>query len=250
MIDTHFHPPEEKLFEAQLEEAVEAGVKKLVAVGSELTSSKYVNELAEKNDMVYATTGVHPHEAGECNEDFTAYEKLFGREKNCAVGEIGLDYYYENSEREAQKKVFKRFINFGAQFNLPLVIHCRDAYRDCLHILKRELKKSQKFEIHSCTGPPEWVDEILNMGGYVGFNGLVTFKNAANVRESLERVPLDKLLLETDAPYLAPVPYRGKKNRPALVKYVAHFIAEYKGLSLEELIDHTNDNASRFFPGL
>ena len=247
MIDTHFHPRDEQEFSRNLQQAFDSGISKVIAVGSDLRSSRYVNDLAARYEGVYSTAGVHPHEAGNCGDDLEPFEELFKKARNCAVGEIGLDYYYEHSEIEAQKKVFRHFIKLGASYQLPLIIHCRDAYDDCLEILKEELTEGQAFEIHSCTAPPEWVDEIVDMGGYVGFNGIVTFKNADNVRAALDRVPVERLLLETDAPYLSPVPYRGKPNYPAYVKYVAQYVAERKGVSFEELTRVTTENAINFF---
>ena len=247
MVETHFHPRNEEEFSQNLQQAFNWGVTRLVAVGSNLQSSRYVNDLAERYDGVYSTAGVHPHEAKDCGGDLEPFEELFKKAGNCAVGEIGLDYYYGHSEVEVQKTIFRRFIRLGDRYQLPLIIHCRDAYDDCLDILKEELAEEQAFEIHSCTAAPDWVDEIVDMGGYVGFNGIITFKNADNVRAALDRVPMERLLLETDSPYLAPVPYRGKPNYPAYVKYVAQYVADRKGVSFEEISRVTTENAVTFF---
>lgn len=254
VFDTHCHPPadDEKIFETQVNEAAEAGVDGLVAVGGDLDSSRALQSLAEKYPDVYVTCGVHPHAAEDvCLEkELDYFAGLCSSDKVCAVGEIGLDYYYDNADQKVQRQVFREFIRLAEQFSLPMVIHCRDAYEDCLTILHEELKSDVQFEIHSFTGPEQWLDSILDLGGYIGFNGIVTFKNAENVRRALAKVPDDRLLLETDAPYLAPVPVRGKRNKPAYLSYVLDYVADLRGEAREETERLVSANTYRFFAGL
>lgn len=250
--DTHCHPPiDEDAFKGQLLEAVEAGVDGLITVGSDLDSSRVLVSLAEQYPDVYATCGLHPHAAEEFDANaLETVAALCRSDAVCAVGEIGLDYYYDNSDRQLQMRVFREFIKLANRLTLPLIIHCRDAYDDCLTILKEELVADTRFEIHSFTGSLEWLAAILDMGGYVGFNGIVTFKNAENVRSALKRVPQDRLLLETDAPYLAPVPVRGKPNKPSYLPYILDYAASVLDHTPDELRRIISANTLRFFGGL
>ena len=248
LIDTHFHPDSETDdVTNNLDRARSCHVDAFIAVGADLASSRAVNEVAASTPDVWATAGVHPHAAAEFDGNMAPYRELARAPRNCAIGEIGLDYYYENSDREAQKEVFKKFLQLAAELDLPAVIHCRDAYADCLQILGNNLARGQKFEIHSFTGPEHFVKKFLEMGAFVSFNGIVTFKKADNVRQALDAVPVERLLLETDAPYLAPAPHRGGRNQPAYLTHIAEFIAEQKKVDLAELAERTTENARRFF---
>jgi len=164
-----------------------------------------------------------------------------------AVGEIGLDYHYEHSPRNRQQEVFRRFLQLAGERNLPAAIHCRDAFADCLAILDETLLPGQRFEIHSFTGTPAEAEQVLARGAFLSYNGMATFRRAENIRETLAVVPLERLLLETDAPWLAPVPYRGKRNVPAYLRDIAVQIAETKQVSLDTLAEITTRNACDFF---
>lgn len=247
LIDTHFHPDFETDVTINLDRARGCHVDGFIAVGADLESSRAVNELAASAPDVWATAGCHPHAAAEFDGKMTPYRDLAQSPRNCAIGEIGLDYYYENSDREAQKEVFKKFLKLAAELELPAVIHCRDAYADCLQIMGENLTRGQAFEIHSFTGPEDVVKEFLGMGAFVSFNGIVTFKKADNVRQALDAVPVERLLLETDAPYLAPAPHRSRHNQPAYLTHIAEFIAEQKKVDIADLAAQTTENARRFF---
>lgn len=247
LIETHFHPDPDDNFEGELEIARADGVGGFIAVGANLESSRVVGALADRIEDLWCTAGLHPHEAAQFDGDVEPYRELLASAKACAVGEIGLDYYYEHSDRVSQGRVFRTFLKLAAELQLPAVIHCRDAYDDCLDILRETLAPGQPFEIHSFTGPLEVVREFLDMGAYISFNGIVTFKKAENVRQALDAVPLDRLLLETDAPYLAPVPHRGHHNCPAYLTHIAKYIAKRKGMMLSELAQQTTTNARSFF---
>lgn len=246
-VDTHFHIAEDTAVADEIRAAADVGVMQLVAVAANLEDARRLARLAQAYPALYATVGLHPHDAAAYNGDLDAFRSLCGVPNVCAVGEIGLDYYYQHSDRCSQIQVFSTFLELAAQVALPAVIHCREAYDDCLTILKDTLDPGQPFEIHSCTGTVQWTEQILELGGYVSFNGMVTFKRADNVRRALRAVPLERLLLETDAPYLAPVPFRGKRNRPAHIPNIAAVVAVEKSVELAELAAVTTANARRFF---
>jgi len=250
LIETHFHPDLNDNAEGELEIAREDGVGPFIAVGADLESSVSMSGFADRVEDVWFTAGCHPHSASEFDGDLTPYRELARRPKTCAIGEVGLDYYYKHSDAESQQRTFKQFLKLAAEVSLPVVIHCRNAYDDCLDILKAELAPGQPFEIHSFTGPVEVVRTFIDMGAYVSFNGIVTFKKADNVREALDAVPLDRLLLETDAPYLAPVPHRGHRNQPAYLTHITKYIAARKGMSYPEFAELTTANARQFFQAL
>ncbi|MFO7820844.1 MAG: TatD family hydrolase [Lentisphaeria bacterium] len=249
LIETHYHPNHVDVQQAasELELAKAEDVQAFIAVGTDLESSRQLAQFAGANDDVWSTVGCHPHEAANFDGDLERFRELATASKVCAIGEIGLDYYYEHSDRQAQKQVFDRFLRLAAELDLPAVVHCRDAYEDCLEILERDLQPRQSLEIHSFTGPAKFIGEFLDLGAYISFNGIVTFKKAENVREALDAVPLDRLLLETDAPYLAPVPHRGHPNQPAYLPHIAETIAKRKGVETAEVAERTTGNAREFF---
>ena len=247
LVETHFHPKLDDELESDLKHARAEGVGAFIAVGADLESSNAVNQLASVTEDLWATTGCHPHAAAEFDGNIEPYRELAQSPKNCAIGEIGLDYYYEYSDRQCQREVFSRFLKLAAELDLPMVVHCREAYEDCIAILERDLEPGQPFEIHSFTGTTAIARKFLAMGAYMSFNGIVTFKQAENVRSALDEIPLERLMLETDAPYLAPVPYRGRRNQPAYLPHIAKFVAARKGIEYQELITLTSSNAKAFF---
>jgi len=192
--------------------------------------------------------GMHPHDAkGVSEEDFRRLKDLTADPKVVAVGETGLDFYYNHSPRQIQIEIFCRFIHMARETGLPLVVHNREAQREVVEILRREGKGDLRGVVHCFTGNYEDAREILDMGFYLSFTGIITFKNADSLREVVRKLPLDRVLVETDSPYLAPVPYRGKRNEPAFVRYVAEALAQVKGLSLQEVAQATTDNARKLF---
>jgi TatD DNase family protein len=204
-------------------------------------------KLAEEHSFIYAAVGVHPHEASLYDE---ALERklieMSGHEKVVGWGEIGLDYYYDNSPRDVQCKVFRRQLELGRKCDLPLIIHTRDAEEDTIAIL-RDASHDYRGVIHCFTGTQGLAESAIRMGFYISFSGVLTFKTAGDLREVARNTPLDKILIETDCPYLAPVPHRGKRNEPAFVKETAAKLAEIKGASIDEIARITSANFKRLF---
>ncbi|MBM7855176.1 TatD DNase family protein [Desulfohalotomaculum tongense] len=251
LIDSHAHIDDERFDEDReqvIERARQNGLSKIINIGHDLESSRRSVQLAEKYRFIYAAVGVHPHDAKDVPGDYLEQLKEMSRQdKVLSIGEIGLDYYYDLSPREVQKKVFIEQLNLAKELNLPVVIHLRDAYGDFLDIMRVEGLEPITGVMHCYSGSWEVAKECLNMGFYISFAGPVTFKNAQKVREVAARVPLERLLVETDCPYLTPVPHRGKRNEPAYVKYVAEQLAALKGITLEELSQSVCRNAEKLF---
>ena len=203
-------------------------------------------ELSKKYDFIYAAVGVHPYDAPFLKEShIEELRNLAENEKVVAIGEIGLDYHFPDTDREGQKEGFTKQLKLAKELNLPYIIHDRDSHQDCYDIIK----ESGYFNgvMHCFSGSSEFAKQMLSLGLYISFAGTVTFKNANKVKEAAKVVPLDKLLIETDCPYLSPEPFRGKRNNPSMVKYTLSEIAEIKGVSVEELAKITMENGKRFF---
>jgi TatD DNase family protein len=247
LFDTHFHLDPEDDAAALCEQARAADITRLLVLGGSAVSSRRALQAAQNEPGLYAAAGVHPHDAAEFDGDLAPFLEIYADPKTIAVGEVGLDYYYEHSPRERQREVFRQFLELGGDRDLPVLIHCREALADCLEILDEALVPGQRFEIHSFTGTPAEAEEMLARGAFLSYNGMATFRRAENIRETLRVVPLERLLLETDAPWLAPVPYRGKRNVPAYLREIAMFVAEVKGVSLDTLATVTTRNACEFF---
>lgn len=252
MIDSHAHY-NDKAFDDDRFELLsvlpERGVEKVINVSDCIESMKECITLAEKFPHVYATVGVHPYDGPTLTE--SDYEKIknaaLSSKKVVAIGEIGLDYHYPDVSKAGQMNAFKRQIQIAKEVNLPIVIHERDACKDTLDILKSENVKDMSAVMHCFSGSVETLKIILDMGLYISLGGVVTFKNAAKTIEVAKYVPLDRLMLETDAPYLAPTPHRGKRNDSTLMHLTAEKIAEVKGISFEEVERNTTENANKFF---
>ena len=239
LIDTHAHLD-------MLTELDITGVGKVVVPSVEINTMDKVVSLSE-NSKIYSMIGLYPSEAKTYTEEIES--KMIELAKNpkvVAVGEIGLDYYWDKSFVELQKEVFIKQIKLANKLNLPIVVHDREAHKDCFDIIK-EHNKNSKVLFHCFSGSPEFMKECTKEGWYIALGGVVTFKNAIKMKEVAKEVPLDKLVLETDSPYLTPVPFRGKENKPAYVRYVAEAIAKIRGISVEEVIDITTRNAEEFF---
>lgn len=248
IFDTHAHYDDERFNEDRdelLSSLFEGSVSHIINCGCDLKSSLTTVALAEKYDNLYAAVGVHAHEAESCTDsDLSEIAGLYAHKKVVAVGEIGLDYFYDFSPRERQIEVFRQQIELANKLDLPVIIHDRDAHEDTLNILK-ELRP--KGVVHCFSGSVEMAKEIIKLGLYIGLGGAVTFKNARKPLEVAEYVPLDKLLLETDAPYMTPVPFRGKRCDSAHIAYTAEKIAEVRGMDVQELVNICNENAKRLF---
>ena len=248
IFDTHAHYDDSR-FDEDRDELIsslsEKGVSHIVNCGCDLKSSLTTVALAEKHSFIYAAVGVHAHEAEETTEeDLTEIEKLYNNKKVVAVGEIGLDYHYDFSPRERQLEVFKRQLILANKLDLPVIVHDREAHEDTMNLLKRYKPKGV---VHCFSGSAEMAKEIVKLGMYIGIGGAVTFKNAKKPIEVVEYLPLDRLVLETDAPYMTPVPFRGQRCDSAHIAYTAERIAEIKGIDVQELIDICNENAKRLF---
>lgn len=248
--DTHAHYTDEQ-FDADRHELLtavhESGVRFIVNAGNDLATSIASIELAEKYPFVYAAVGWHPEDAENFDETTSPEQikKWCENRRVRAIGEIGLDYYYDEPPRDVQKKVFTRQMEIAAELSMPVVIHDREAHADCLNIVKQFRDVSGTF--HCYSGSPEMAKELLALGWYLGFTGVVTFKNARKTLETLEICPLDKILIETDCPYLAPEPNRGRRNDSRNLKFVVRRIAEIKGLSEERVAEITMANGKRLY---
>ena len=252
IFDTHCHLNDEKLLsrvDEVIADAKEAGVDKFLVVGWDKESSLCAIKLAEQYEEVYAAIGFHPENIFDVQDgDFEETMKYINHPKVVAVGEIGLDYYWEKDplKRELQKEWFIKQIEFANEHHMPISVHNRDAFLDCLAILK-EHKPLYGGVMHCYSGSVELLKEVLDLGMYIGLGGPVTFLNAKTPKEVAEVVPLDRLVVETDSPYLAPHPYRGKQNEPSFIPLIIKEIALQKGLSKDEIEDATYSNASKLF---
>ncbi len=251
LIDTHAHIDmginEETTLNDIISEMNEFGVKKAIIPAVEIATQDKVVEIANSDDNIFGMVGLFPSEAKTFTTEFEKkMEKIAkSNKKIVAVGEIGLDYYWDKSFVDLQKEVFIKQIKLAQKLDLPIVVHDREAHKDCFDILKEQ--KSENVLFHCFSGSVEFMKECVREGWYIALGGVVTFKNAVKMKDVAREVPLEKLVLETDSPYLTPVPYRGKPNKPAYVRYVAEEIAKIRSLPLEELIDITTTNAERFF---
>jgi len=248
LIDTHAHlnlSNYKKDLEEVIQRAREVGVSQIINVGIDVKTSIKALELAHAYEGLYASAGIHPHEVKKItDETYATLESLLADPKMVALGEIGLDYAKEYSPRELQREHFLGQLALARKLGLPVIIHAREA-PDILALLRQELP--EKFVFHCYAGSVEEAREILDLGGFISVTGIVTFPKAENIRQVVRYVPLEHLMVETDCPFLTPVPHRGKRNEPAFVKYVAEKIAELKGISFEECARITTQNARHFF---
>ncbi len=249
LFDTHVHLTEEDTDPAAyLQRALDAGVAEMMFCSSGLENSKRSAEFAAESDSFYYAVGVHPHEAAEALEPASAY-RIFQPD---AIGELGLDYYYDISPGERQKAVFQDFLELALELGKPAVVHCRDkenselAYADAYEILLPFAKRGGVFELHSYAGSAEWMKKFRDLGAWFGVGGMLTFKRAENILAVVAEMPLDRILLETDSPYLAPVPHRGKINHPSFLPYTAEALAKLTDKTAEEICSMTTANAHRF----
>lgn len=251
MIDSHAHLQDEKFdnVENVIQNAVKLGVSKIICASSSLKTSKQAIDIANNFDGVFATVGIHPEEALEWNENAKEELKEFAKNKKVvAIGETGLDYYYEFCSRAQQKLAFTEQIKLANELKLPLVIHARDASGDIMQILRENLAYTKNgVVIHCFNMSLEILKEILGYGFYISLGGAITFKNARGLLDIVRAVDINRLMLETDCPYMSPEPFRGRINEPKNVELVARKIAELKGMSFEDVAKITTLNAERFF---
>jgi TatD DNase family protein len=251
LFDTHAHLNAEE-YKDDLDEVIlraqEAGVTNMVVVGFDRPTIEKAMELVDQYDFLFASVGWHPVDAIDMTEeDLVWIEKLAAHPKVVALGEMGLDYHWDKSPKDIQKEVLRKQIRLARKVKLPIIIHNREATADIIEILKEEKADEIGGIMHCFSGSPEIARECIKMNFYISLGGPVTFKNAKKPKEVAAEIPLDKLLIETDCPYLTPHPYRGKRNEPGYVKLVAEQIAEIKGLTYEEVADATTKNAKNFF---
>ena len=250
LFDSHAHLDDEQ-FDSDREEIIDriikSDVKRIINVGADIKTSESSIKLASEYDFIYAAVGIHPHDVSDCSQSDMEYlKKLSVHEKVVAIGEIGLDYYYDNSPREEQRIWFENQIQLSEELNLPFIVHSRDASEDTYDIIKRN-KNNSEFVLHCFSQSLEMAKKYIDLGGYISFAGPVTYKKSIKLREVVKNIPLDRLLIETDCPYLSPEPKRGKRNDPTNVLFVAETIANELGIDSERLAEITFENASRLF---
>ncbi|MBM4765325.1 TatD family hydrolase [Bacillus sp. B15-48] len=251
LFDTHVHLNAEQ-FKDDLQEVIQraqtAGVTQMVVVGFDRSTITKAIELCEAYEFIYASVGWHPVDAIDMTEEDLAWlRELSAHPKVVALGEMGLDYYWDKSPKDIQKDVFRKQIRLAKEVKLPIIIHNREATADIVEILKEERASEVGGIMHCYSGSVEIAKECVELNFYISLGGPVTFKNAKKPKEVAAAIPLDRLLIETDCPYLAPHPYRGKRNEPSYVKLVAEQIADLKGLTYEEVAEATMNNAKKLF---
>ena len=253
LVDTHAHLDYPHLYDQiddVLARADEAGIKQIISIGVKLSTADKPKQIAETYDNVWCSIGIHPHEAE--NEplacDINAIRDAANHPKVVAIGEAGLDYFYDNAPRQMQADSLRAQITVARELDLPIIIHSRDADDDMADILEDEYRKgAYKGVLHCFSSGAKLAERALAIGFYVSFSGIVTFKSAAEIQAVAVNVPDDRILVETDAPFLAPVPKRGQKNEPAYTRHTAEFLAELRGITLEALAEITTQNAKNLF---
>lgn len=249
LYDTHAHL-DDSMFDSDRREVIKkikaSGVGRVNNIGADMQSSRSAIALAEEYDFIYATVGVHPSETHSMTtDDLDELHKMAQHPKTVAIGEIGLDYHFDDTAPELQKKWLRAQLDLATELNMPVVIHDRESKGECIEILRE--KNIKNGVVHCFSGSAETAAELLKMGFYISFTGVITFKNARRAVEALRVIPIDRLFIETDCPYMAPEPHRGVRNDSSLVIHIAERVAEIKGLPLDEVINTTTENALRFF---
>ena len=251
MIDSHCHLDHEPLLSDLpnvIQRSKDVGIKKLLTISTSLDSFSKIKELINMDEIIYGTFGIHPHES---SKDIITSKQIINNlrenSKIIGIGETGLDFYYNNSEKEKQISSFKEHIEASIETNMPLIVHSRDAEKETFEILNDYKDNKIKILMHCFTGSKEFSEKLLTLNSYFSASGIITFKNSLNLQETFKSLPLDKILIETDSPFLAPVPNRGKKNEPSFIDFTAAKLAEIKDISKSELIKITTNNFNRLF---
>jgi len=251
LFDSHAHLDASKFDSDRdkvIKRAYDSGVHWIMNPGADYESSVAAVKLSETYDFIYAAVGIHPHDASSVDDMMLSLIKAMARKaKVKAIGEIGLDYHYDFSPRDVQQHWFRKQLQLAKTLNMPVIIHDREANQDVLSILKEESSFDTGVLMHCFSGSAELARQYVKLGAYISIAGPVTFKNARKLAEVVETVPLDKLMIETDSPYLTPVPYRGKRNESSRVRHVCEKIAEIKGLTFEQVAEQTTNNAKKYF---
>jgi TatD DNase family protein len=251
LIDSHCHIDDARFDadrEAMLQRARDAGIGHFVTIGCDLETSRAAVTLAQRHPFISATVGVHPHEVKHIQDGWYDELRTLAKSKGVvAYGEIGLDYHYDHSPREVQRQRFREQVRLARELRLPIIIHTREAQEDTITILKDE-KAGEVGGVFHCFSGDAWLaKDALDLGFYLSFSGVITFQNATMLRDIVKTVPLDRMLMETDSPYLTPVPHRGKRNEPAYVRHVAEKIAELHGIGVKDVEEATTQNTKRLF---
>lgn len=252
LFDTHAHLDDRRFDKDRdivIQKCKEEGISYILNAGADLVSSVKSINLARQYDFIYASVGVHPHDASTMDKHTCTVLAELAEKNNKvkAIGEIGLDYHYDNSPRDVQRKRFAEQLYMAKQLKFPVIIHDRDAHEDTMSILKKSGIKEVGGVLHSFSGSVEMMKQCLKLNMYISISGPITFKNARKTVEVVKEIPQDMILIETDSPYLTPVPYRGERNYPGYVRHVAEKIAEIRGLTFEEIAEITLENGKRFF---
>ena len=251
MIDSHCHLDHEPLFndlENILKRSKEVGIEKLLTICTTFESFIKIKQLVKKDDIIYGTYGIHPHEAK--NDKVTKkliIDEINANEKIIGIGETGLDFYYNFSDKKDQIKSFEEHIKASIELKIPLIIHSRNAEDEMLEIFNEYKKHDLKILMHCFTGSKKFAESLLDLNAYFSASGIITFKNSTDLQETFKSIPLEKTLIETDSPYLAPVPNRGKKNEPSFVRFTAEKLAEIKDIPIPELVKCTTSNFNKLF---
>ena len=251
MIDSHCHLDHEHLI-ANLDQVIanskNVGLEKLLTICTTLQSYEKITNIVKKDPMIFGTFGIHPHETK--NNDVSKDEiitKINLNNKIIGVGETGLDFYYNNSDKDLQIRSFQNHIDAAKDLNIPLIIHSRNAEVETYDILKKNHSNKLKILMHCFTGSTEFATKLIPLNAFFSASGIITFKNSLNLQETFKMIPKNRLLIETDSPYLSPVPYRGKKNEPAFIKFTAEKLAELQNIKISELVDITTKNFNKLF---
>jgi len=251
MIDSHCHLDHEPLLSDLtnvIQRSKDVGIKKLLTISTSFESFSRIKDLIKIDEMIYGTIGIHPHES---TKDIITSDEIIKNlkenEKIIGIGETGLDFYYNNSEKEKQISSFKEHIEASIKTNKPLIVHSRDAEKETFDILNEYKNEKLKVLMHCFTGSKEFSEKLLTLNSYFSASGIITFKNSLELQNTFKSIPIDNILIETDSPFLAPVPKRGKKNEPSFIDFTATKLAEIKNLSKDDLIKKTTNNFNKLF---
>ena len=251
MIDSHCHLDHEQFLDnldVVIERSKDVGIEKLLTICTSLESFEKIKDIVKRDEIIYGTYGIHPHETKK-NKVSTKLiiEEINNNEKIIGIGETGLDFYYNYSNKEEQVVSLENHIKASIDLNIPLIIHSRNAEVETFDILNKYKKNNLKILMHCFTGSQKFAEKLLDLNAYFSASGIITFKNSLNLQETFKFIPLNKLLIETDSPYLAPAPNRGKKNEPSYIKHTAEKLANIKEITNKELINATTSNFKRLF---
>ena len=251
MIDSHCHLDQEPLFSdlnSVIERSKLVGIQKILTICTTVDSFKTIKEILNRDEIIYGTFGIHPHEVknNKISLDYILKE-IVENKKIIGVGETGLDFHYNNSEKSEQIDSFNKHIQASLQLDIPLIVHSRNAEKETFEILKNYENDKLKILMHCFTGSKEFAKKLLDLNAYFSASGIITFKNSTNLQDTFESIPLDRLLIETDSPFLSPEPKRGKKNEPSFIKFTAEKLAQIKKIPSKELIDLTTKNFNKLF---